>query len=36
MKEIKLRDYQVEAANKVFQHIKAGERKLLIVLATGL
>lgn len=33
---ITLRDYQVEATNKVLQHVRAGERKLLIVLATGL
>jgi len=33
---ITLRDYQVEATNKVLQHVRAWERKLLIVLATGL
>lgn len=33
---IQLRDYQVEATNGVLSHIKKWERRLLIVLATGL
>lgn len=33
---IKLRDYQIEAVNGVLNHVRKGERKLLIVLATGL